>query len=233
MDSDLALGVITIVGFLLIFAAVMIPANKKGKLKQVILLQDNTILALRKELSEHQNLYHNKQLEITRVAAENAVLKQRVIKLESHIDTDKHVIESAIKFGLKIEINYEERSSFLDLQPLLDKIKAGELDAYYNKGKDIDLVGIKSFAKEDIRSASYAPLNFSSEKKTDDVIDTIRKNLTKKNPNRIDGSKGFIEQVDKHMKEALSNKVLAKSKPTKKKKGAKKLQGKGNINKKG
>lgn len=228
MYSDLALGVITIVGVLLIFAGVMI-------LKQTISLQDNIIAALRKELSELQNLYHNKQLEITRVAADNAVLKQRVIKLESHIDTDKHVIESAIKFGLKIEINYEERSSFLDLQPLLDKIKSGELDAYYNKGKELSSkIDYKNITKEsysgvkfdmnihdemgcvpqnafktyplfnekNTKSGNVIPLDLKSEKKTDDIIDNIRKNITKK-------------------------------KPTKKKKSAKKLQGKGNINKKG
>lgn len=54
-----------------------------SKLKRTIFIQDNFIKSLHKELSEHQKLYHNKQLEITRVAADNAVLKQRVIDLES------------------------------------------------------------------------------------------------------------------------------------------------------
>jgi len=217
--------------FVVAIIFILLGANKHHKhLKKVISIQDSTIKSLRDENVLCVEKVREKNLNITRLAADNAVLKQKVINLEgevqSHLSESEKILRIFKSTGVMIynssdkEIEVKliggtcgEYSDKTDkINALIKDIKENipkwmemivkdvetkpkeekspihpNLQAYYNRGSKKPLKFIKeqqeafkSFRPEDIRSAHCEPLDFSTEKKTDDIIDDIRKSLTKK-----------------------------------------------------
>jgi hypothetical protein len=116
-------------------------------LKKVISIQDNTIRQLRDELIASKHLSHHKQLELTRVSAENASLKIRINNFEEEDNKRRKAkeefnkkFEDALKNSRPNTIQNsppEWATNFQIVNVKEEKPPINpKLQAYYNRGKN-------------------------------------------------------------------------------------------------